>query len=482
MKPFGYLLAIGLLGCTWAKGIEAMPQASTITHWTVGEVTHCSAILWARAEREGIVRVQLEGPGGGIWTLPALASRDFTVKVLVNRLQPDSQYRYQVRFLENPNGVGLKAQEGSFRTAPAEDTPAKVRFAWGGDVGGQNVCRDAQRGYPLFATVEAMHPDFFLGLGDMIYADNRCEAVGRYGNLQLSGEFGPSASLADFWAHWRYNLEEGGFQRLRAHVPYVAVWDDHEVVNDFGPLHDAPAGVHLLPIGLQAFLDYNPVAEDPKTPGRLYRALRWGKHLELILLDTRQYRDANGEADSERFPKTLLGREQLTWLKARLKASDATWKVIASSVPLSIPTGFPPENGRDGWANFDQETGFERELWEVLRFLREQAIRNVVFITTDVHFAEGLRYRPFPEDPGFEIYEFVSGPMNAGLFPNPALDASLNPERLFFFGPDGEVADYEEALRWMNFGAIEIGQNGVLRASIRDLSGQAVHEVVLEPR
>ena len=75
------------------------------------------------------------------------------------------------------------------------------------------------------------------------------------------------------------------------------------------------------------------------------------------MLDTRQYRDANIADDSADRPKTMLGREQLTWLKESLAASDATWKVIVSSVPMSIPTGFPASGGRDGWANFDGAVG-----------------------------------------------------------------------------------------------------------------------------
>jgi alkaline phosphatase D len=159
---------------------------------------------------------------------------------------------------------------------------------------------------------------------------------------------------------------------------YIGVWNDHEVINDFGPLADVgsappyPPDLHLLPTGLRAFLDYTPVAEAP----RLYRSLRWGRHLELFVLDTRNYRDANYALDSASHPKTMLGREPLAWLKERLASSDATWKVIVSSVPMSIPTGFPPTNGRDGWADFDQATGFENELLDILRFMAEQGIDN----------------------------------------------------------------------------------------------------------
>ena len=267
-------------------------------------------------------------------------------------------------------------------------------------------------------TIRAWQPDVFVGLGDMIYADNACESTGRYGNPQLGG-VGIAVDLPSFWAHWRYNRGDSASQRLLAGTSYVGVWDDHEVVNDFGPLTDAPttppySGAHLLPLGLEAFLDYTPIETAPT----LYRSLRWGQHLELFVLDTRRYRDANFAPDTGAQPKSMLGAEQLAWLKEGLASSDATWKVIVSSVPMSIPTGFPPTNGRDGWADFDQTTGFERELLDILRFLQERGIDDSIWITTDVHFAEVFRYRPFADDPAFTVHELATGPLNAGIFPN----------------------------------------------------------------
>ena len=138
--------------------------------------------------------------------------------------------------------------------------------------------------------------------------------------------------------------------------------------NDFGPLHVAPGPTKespdkpLLALGLAAFLDYNPIAEHPNTPKRLYRSFRWGKHVDLIILDTRQYRDANFAPDDPKTPKSMLGREQLTWLKSTLEHSDATWKVIVSSVPMSVPTGVGPQVPPEEFAAFDNLTGFTKKL------------------------------------------------------------------------------------------------------------------------
>jgi alkaline phosphatase D len=492
MSRILYLVFAAAVFALPGSGAEATARPSNhdelvVTHGVVvGEVTARSAVLWARANREGTLAVHLSGGRRDRLELLGIrAADDYTGQVRVEGLRPGTTYRYRVGS-KHRNSV----TSGSFRTAPDEDDADRVRLAFGGDIAGQNVCRDASEGFPIMDTIRRFRPDLFIGLGDMIYADNACDPVGRYGNAQVPGGFGPAPDLAGFWAHWRYGRADAASQRLLASTSYVGVWDDHEVVNDFGPLSDtrsAPPytpGVHLLPIGLEAFLDYTPIAVAANTPKRLYRSLRWGEHMELFVVDTRQYRDANAAEDSADRPKTMLGREQLTWLKESLAASDATWKVIVSSVPMSIPTGFPPTGGRDGWANFDQATGFEQELLEILRFMESKGIQNTIWITTDVHFAEAFRYRPFSSNPGFVVYELVTGPLNAGIFPNRDFDPTLNPEVLTFFGPPTAeaVTTWDEAKRWFNFGTLEFDRDGELTAEIVNTAGQTQFSLTLTPK
>jgi alkaline phosphatase D len=477
------LVLCSLLLAGAAAAEAARHDGSDVSHGVVvGDVTPSSAVLWARGDRGGKLRVRLfGGPHPRTRPVRVQAADDWTGQVRLVGLAPARRYFYRVR--SDHGGVSVR---GSFRTPPAETKAASVRLAFGGDVAGQNVCRDAAEGFPILDTIRAWRPDVFVGLGDMIYADNACAATGLYGNAQLAGAFGPAVDLAGFWAHWRYNRADRASRRLLASTSYVGVWDDHEVINDFGPLTDVgtappyPPDLRLLPIGLRAFLDYTPVASAP----RLYRSLRWGRHLELFVLDTRSYRDANYAPDSPQDPKTMLGQEQLAWLKERLARSDATWKVIVSSVPMSIPTGFPPANGRDGWANFDQATGFENELLDILRFMAENGVDNPVWITTDVHFAEAFRYTPFPEHPDFVVHEIATGPLNAGIFPNRDVDPTLNPEVLFFHGPasPADVTSWEQAKRWFNFGTLETGAGGDLTAEVVDTAGEPQFSLTLEPR
>ena len=480
MSRIAYLFlaaaVFALLGTGAGAAVRTTSHDSPVlTHGVVvGDVTADTAVLWGRADREGTLKVHLSGgKHHGAARLEFRAADDYTGQAVLDGLRPGTTYRYRVG-----------SEHGSFRTAPASGDAAPVRLAFGGDVAGQNVCRDTAEGFPIMGTIRAKRPDVFVGLGDMIYADNGCSSPGRFGNAQVPGP-GPAADLATYWAHWRYNRADWASQRLLESTSYVGVWDDHEVVDDFGPLNDTRStppytpGVHLLPIGLEAFLDYIPIAIAPNTPKRLYRSLRWGKHVELFVLDNRQYRDANAATDSPDRPKTMLGREQLTWLKESLAASDATWKVIVSSVPMSIPTGFPATAPRDGWANFGGTTGFEQELLDILRFMEQHGVVNTVWLTTDVHFAEVFRYTPFP---GFVVHELVTGPLNAGIFPNADVDQTLNP--LVLFGPRPAVAPttWNGAKDAFNFGTVEVDRGGRLTATIVNTAGETLYSLTLMPR
>jgi len=475
-----------------SPAVAAAGGGPVITHGVViGDVRADSAILWARAAAEGRLNVRLAGGAHrAIAPVELTADHDFAGQIPLQGLRPDTRYRYRTWVSEGPSGRARGPEvEGSFRTAPDPNEPADVRLAYGGDVSGQNVCRDVTDGVPIARTIEDWDPDIFVGLGDMIYADDVCLPVGRYGNAQIARAQAQATDLPGFWAHYHYNRSDAGLQSLLAFAPYVGVWDDHEVVNDFGPLTDTRAtppydpAVHLMPLGRQAFLDYTPITRDPADLDRLYRSIRYGANLELIVLDTRQYRDANSALDDQPRPKSMLGAEQLAWLKTTLASSSATWKVVVSSVPMSVPTGFPAANGRDGWANFDQATGFERELLDILRFARQRGIRDLFWITTDVHFGEVFRYTPFADAPGFHVYEMATGPMNSGIFPNLDFDTTLSPQRLAIVGPPAatDVTTWEQAKSWFNFGTIEIDENGTLDAAIVDTAGHRRFELRLPP-
>jgi phosphodiesterase/alkaline phosphatase D-like protein len=507
-----------------------------LTHGTAaGEVTASSAVLWARCDRPATVRARLVAESGEEQMLSARAeaSRDLTARLVAEDLRPSTRYCCQIWCdaegdgqAGDQQGAGQEDAAGragdgqlpiadrrpsaadcrpqtancrppaadcwpptadcrlpaadcplSFRTAPPPRAMAPLRFAWGGDLGGQNVCRDRDAGYAIFDRVAEVDAEFFVALGDMIYADDRCRPRGFYGNPQVPGPPAPAADVPGFWAHWKYNRTDAHFQRFLAQTPVVAVWDDHEILNDAGPHHDTVPMYpdrHLLPLSLQAMLDYAPMAPPAEAPARLYRRLRWGGHLELFVLDTRQYRDANHAPDDGARPKTMLGDAQRQWLVGAVTQSTATWKIVVSSVPLSIPTG---AGARDGWADGGGPTGFEREAVAILRAFQQQRVANLLWITTDVHFAAAFRYRPFADDPSFVFHEVATGPLTSGVFPRDEYDRTLGAERLFFYGPlrAGAIAGAVEARRWFNFGVADIAADGRLEVRVVNGLGETVY-------
>jgi alkaline phosphatase D len=304
----------------------------------------------------------------------------------------------------------------------------------------------------------------------MIYADDTCLAEGALGNAQVPMDSPPLPSLEAYRAHWRYAEDDAAYRALRWGA--YAVWDDHEIVNDAGPHHDhvrRGRGQHvsLLPIGRRGLLEHDAIdlpPDDTSTP--LHRRFRWGRHLELVLLDTRSHRDDDGAPDDGPEPKTMLGRTQRAWLADLLRSSDASWIVIVSSVPIALPTG---ANGRrDSWASGDTDRGFVRELRGLFEVARRAGRRELVFLTTDVHFTAAFEHHPFDDDPGFVVHELVTGPLSAGLFPFDEFDTTLGTERVLHHVPEGAVHTLEAARPYFTWGKVEIDREDTLTLSARN--------------
>lgn len=433
--------------------------AASVTHGVaVGEVTATSAVIWSRASAAAEMLVELgetatfETPR--VVRAHADGESDFTAQVTVDGLEPSTTYHYRVRFDDS------EPVTGSFRTAPASDTGEPLRFIVMGDLGGHGYCREEGKGYTVFAEMEKLEPHFLIANGDMIYADSECPAERSEGGRNIPGDFrridDPSVDWTDaaqvreiYLAHWRYNRADSHFQRLLAKTPMYSQWDDHEVINDFGAAWPRlTAAIErdgyptLVREGRRALFDFHPIRRHPDEPDRIYRSFRWGRDAELFLIDARSYRSLNDLSDRPDNAKTLLGNRQLDWLKRGLTSSTATWKIVSTDVPLSIPTGSQAELfGRDAFADgtdrdYSARTGFERELTELLEHLDRENVENVVFVATDVHFATSLRYQIDVDGDGDELvfHEFISGPLSAVKVAPRGPDPTFRPRILYAEG------------------------------------------------
>jgi len=396
----------------------ALPSADRLLA-AVGDVTDTTAVLWARGLSEGPLRVGYGPAGaspGATAHLTVTRDRDFTGKIGLVGLRPGTRYAYQIE------GGGATAS-GEFVTAPAPDTPGPVAFVWSGDLGSSGFCRKRDVGYRIFTAMARQRPDFFLFVGDTIYADHRCRGP----EVVPGGDF-VASTLPEFHRKYRYNREDQALGSFLAATSVNAIWDDHEVRNDFAGSTDS-----LMPTGRQAFLDYWPILPSAQEPTRLYRSVRWGRLLEIFILDTRQYRSSNSALDGP--GKTMLGPAQRQWLIDSVAASTALWKVVVSSVSLSVSTG---KTYRDSWSNAtvwgipeENSTGFAVERDAILRAWAARGVKNLLFLVADVHHAELIRHQPMPQ---FSLHEFIAGPLSASPGRPRALDAALNPRSLFARG------------------------------------------------
>jgi alkaline phosphatase D len=412
---------------------------------TVAEVGADRAVLWLRAagsEPLGVRVAPADDPGAArAFQAVASADWDHIVRVPLRGLRPGTRYAYQVT-------AGREQAAGTFTSAPDPGADTRVHLLWSGDLGGGGYCRDPEDGYSIFRAMAQRRADFFLFVGDTAYADHVC-GVPRH----AAGADFVARTVEEYRAKHRYNRADPTFQAFLRTTPVYAIWDDHEVRNNFvGP------GEPLMPAGRRAFRDYWGLVGDAEEPDRLYRSVRWGRHVEVFILDTRQYRSPNATPDGP--AKTMLGLAQRRWLLDGVTASTATWKVIVSTVPLGMFTGGAHS---DSWSSANilgyprPGNGFAWERDLILGTLREEGVRNVAFLTGEVHHAELIRHDLAT---GYHVHEFVAGPLAARRgFPR-FLDRSLGSRSL---GRLGLAA---------NFGEV-VADGRALTVRIRDRSGSA---------
>lgn len=469
-----------------------------------GDVTATSAVIWSRADRasrmllewstdESFRRAErITGPA-------ALEASDLTARIELSGLPPGEQIFYRVSWqsLTDRRAVSEPVR-GSFRTAPG--ARRNLRFVWGGDVAGQGWGINPEfGGMKIFEAMRRLQPDFFIHSGDSIYADGPIQAEvklddGRiWRNIVTPEKSKVAETLDEFRGNYRYNLLDEHLRRFNSEVPVFAQWDDHEVRNNWYPgqiLDDdryTVKSVDLLAArARRAFLEYMPLAYDARDPERIHRAFSYGPLLDIFMLDKRSFRGPNtGNRQAVTTPETaLLGRAQIGWLKRRLLASRATWKLMASDMPIGLIV-------RDGASAFDNcangdgpPLGRELEIAELLRFIKENRIRNVVWVTTDVHYAAAHHYHPsraqFTEfDP---FWEFIAGPLNAGTFGPDKLDNTFGPEVKFTGIPPGMKPNRPPSDGLQFFGAVHIdGQTESMTVALYNLEGEKVYSITLPP-
>lgn len=420
-------LLLSMLALSMTASAQTSDPAPTLPNGIAsGDINQTSAVLWARSTATGQVTFTVIGEDG----FSAAFSAEVTdpmlpLRVPVDGLTPATTYNYTV------TDAAGSILEGRFRTAAAPESHNGLRFGITGDWRGELAP------YPALGNVTERALEFFVLQGDTIYADYPSPAVPRMQARTLE-EF---RLKHDEVYSERYG--QNSWAEVRASTGVYVTIDDHEVMNDFSG--GASPGIDrrfrgesveyindttLYEIGLQAFQEYNPLQEefygetgDTRTSGerKLYRYRTFGLDAALFITEARSFRDApipqvtslddgvvNGFITAAFDPnRTLLGRAQVDALKTDLLEAHTvgiTWKFVLVAEPVQ---NLGVVGGEDRYE------GYAAERTELLQFIDEHDISNVVFVAADIHgtLVNNLTYQTEPggEQIAVPVFEITTG-------------------------------------------------------------------------
>ncbi|MGY8770230.1 MAG: alkaline phosphatase D family protein [Pirellulales bacterium] len=298
------------------------------------------------------------------------AKTDFTSQLKLKDLLPGSLYHVVVEGRVTGSDKISCRVKGSFRTSPAADQAAPVKFTV---VTGQDYPRrdDLANGHKIYPHMKDLGIDFFVHTGDIEYYDKpNPKAVNQ--------------ALARFKWNRLYSMPN---QRdFHNHTSSYFIKDDHDTLkNDSWP--GQTYGDLTWEQGLNIFREQVPMGD------KTYRTIRWGKDLQVWLVEGRDFRSPNTMTDGP--DKTIWGEEQKAWFYKTVKESDATFRILISPTPVVGPD-------RGGKNDNHANKGFTHEGDEVRAFIGKQ--KNMFVVCGDRH------WQYVSVDPKSGVREYSCGP------------------------------------------------------------------------
>ena len=346
-----------------------------------------AVIIWTRVTPEdslGVIEVEWEVSAADDFknmiqsgTFETSPDFDYTVKVDVQGLEPNTHYYYRFKALQAVSATGRT------RTAPAGEVE-KMKFAVAS-------CSNYEAGYfnSYGRIADQQDLNAVLHLGDYIYE----YGPGKYGDTTVNRVHYPAkeiVTLQDYRLRYsQYRLDKD-LAAAHAQHPFITTWDDHEIANNSyvegAQNHQPSEGDYMIrkEAAKKAYYEWLPVRGSAGQ--NLYRSFSFGSLADLVMLDER-LAGRTLQADSLNDPtlqdstRTMLGKDQLLWFEEQLSNSNATWKIIGNQVIYSyLNWGRPTFN-----INLDSWDGYPLEQRRIAQFIRDKAIENVVFVTGDTH-------------------------------------------------------------------------------------------------
>jgi len=401
----------------FALGVASgVPRADTLVVWT--------RLLISDEDRSragaGAMQVQVDVFADAALTrrvqthsVSTDASRGHSVHVQLKQLQPATTYWYRFQHGDAFSAVGRT------RTAPAMNAEVKqLRMALAS-------CQHYEQGqFIAHEEIAKQQLDFVLFMGDYIYESSNPQ----YALRKHNGD--EPKTLQAYRERYEQYKRDPALQAAHAAHPWVLMWDDHEVVNDYANDQDRqytdPKQVLLRrAAAYQAYFEHQPLllGPDDSNPAnmRLYDQLSWGKLADVWTLDCRQYRSPQACRDPVRgggrmvvqcdelsdASRSMLGVEQERWLTQSLSASKRQWKLVAQATQISS-TSVPTPVGRSYWN--DAWDGYPEARKRFLQTVVDAKLNNVVTLGGDVHCNVAAPLRMEPNNPNSPIIasEFVT--------------------------------------------------------------------------
>lgn len=393
----------------------------------VGEVTQTSAVVWTRVTRdkervwdgylepkghplESPANVPIESRDGAMpgaagevrlvytvgpdfqspreteW-MTVRAENDFCQQFEISDLKAGREVRVRIECRAPGGDMVTATAEGTFRTPAAADTWQDVTF---GVVTGQAYKDlDHREGFHIYPAMQALDLDFLVPTGDTVYYDSEHPRA-------------KSVDLARHHWHRMYSLP----RHIEFHRTVPGYWevDDHDSwLNDCWPGQPSKLMDPLtFEQGFGVFREQVPLGSQPT-----HRTVRWGKGLQIWMVEGRLHRSPNRADDGP--DKTIWGKEQRDWLMRTVLESDADFKVLISPTPI-----IGPDRGNKADNHANDAFTYEGNLFR--NWTAEKNLNNFFVCCGDRH------WQYLSIDPATKLHEFSCGPASdkhAGGFPGP---------------------------------------------------------------
>ncbi len=334
----------------------------------IGDAIVDSAILSIRTQEPAVNTIIARGYEHGwepIETVEGLLPVDGIVHHTFEGLSANTPYSVVVYSTDGTR----RSFVARFRTALASGTSRKIRFGATSGLGGNEP-------WPNLSEAAQENLDFFLLLGDTIYAD-----------------WGEDTG---FVAKWQEALSTQGLLNLAQSTSFIATWDDHEVANNWS--YSTPGMEEVVQEALEAYFEAMPQRIGPGGTG-IWRHIPWGAAMDIFVLDCRgERRDGN-----------YISVEQMEWLKEMLALSPAYFKIIVNSVPITdLFQLVGPLYQEDRWQ------GYPTQRLEILNHIDSNGITGVLWVSGDFHLGS-ISLIGAPGDAGAQQWEVLSGPSGSPI-------------------------------------------------------------------